>query len=112
MTSPASNPNFTCDMDGYVLATQELLEVALIAVSLSVSTLRTMLPANLGKSLKYAYKFLTNSGSFMGYLVAALYFFSLEFGFGAEMCEFSGYVDTVIETLYQVIAIIDNLAPA
>ena len=110
MSSPSSNPNFTCSMDGYVKATQELLEVALLAVTLSVSTLRAILPVNLGKALNYAYKFLTASGSFMGYLVAALYFFSLEFGFGAEMCEASGYIDQVIEVLYQVIAVIDQFA--
>ena len=38
-----------------------------------------------------AYKFLVGFSGWSGYLLAAVYYFGLEFGYADLMCELSGY---------------------
>jgi hypothetical protein len=45
-----------------------------------------------------------SSGAWIGYLIGALYFFGLEFGYGDAMCEVSGYGYVVIYYLNYAIS--------
>lgn len=50
----------------------------------------------------YAYEFLLGSGAWLGYAVASLYFFGLEYDFGKELCEAMGYGYEVIDALNSI----------
>lgn len=48
-------------------------------------------------------------GNWIGYLVAAIYFFGLEFGYAEPMCEASGYAFMAIDTLHVVVDLVESL---
>merc|ERR1719163_1605099 len=82
---------FACSMDGYVGMVEEIISLALAVITMVMATLEAMLPENIAKSLKYAYRFLRSAGSWMGFLIAGIYYMSLDMGFGDTLCEASGY---------------------
>ena len=43
-------------------------------------------PGNFQKALMYYYNYATSSASFIGYLIAAIYYVLTYFGFGAQFC--------------------------
>ena len=89
-----------CTVDGYVGMVTQMMELILIFVSWGVQTLVAILPENLGKSAKYAYAFLTGFASWIGYALAGVNYFALEYGFGDIMCTVFGYFAYVIEALH------------
>ena len=95
----AAGGKFNCSMDGYKKMSKEILELVLIIATFSVETFKAMLPSNLQAAVGYAYDFLMGMGSWMGYAVAALYFLSIEYDFGKEVCDASGYGYEVIDGL-------------
>ena len=94
---------FTCSMDGYVAITGKMIELALVALSLVKETYAAILPTELSKAIKYAWKGLTNAGSWAGFGVAALYYFGLEYGYAEYLCQASEYGAIVIEALQGLI---------
>ena len=50
-------------------------------------------------SATYAYDFLMGAGAWAGYVMAALYFFSVEYDFGDAVCDGSGYAYEAIDAL-------------
>ena len=99
-TTSSANPNFSCSMDGYVSEVRQILALSLAAVAIIKSSFLYMLPLNLAISLNYAWKFLVGAGSWIGYAVAAAYFFLSSAGLGSYMCTASGYGYYVISALY------------
>lgn len=58
-----------------------------------------MLTENLTLAMNYAYTFLLSAGDWLGYAMAALYFFSIEFDFGDDVCNAMGYGYEIIDAL-------------
>jgi hypothetical protein len=90
---------FTCSMDGYVTMAADLIELSLFALAILKETYAYILPYELGKSVEYAWDGLVGAGSWVGYAVAALYYFGLEYGYADMMCEYSGYGAIAIDYL-------------
>merc|ERR1712139_36682 len=93
-----SGETFACSMDGYTDMIEKIISLLLAVLTMAMSTFDYMLASmpNLQKSIKLSYRFLKSSGSWIGFGIAALYYFSKEFGFGKELCELSGYGYLVI----------------
>ena len=82
---------FTCDMDGYVAMTNQLIELSLVGLAIVKETYAAILGEKLGKSVQYAWDGLVGAGSWAGFAVAALYYFGLDYGYAEIMCEYSSY---------------------
>ena len=83
---------------------RELLALVLFLVTFAKETFSAMLPVNLQKSLNYFYSWLLGVGDWIGYLIGALYYFSVEYNFGDTLCEILGYGYTVIDALQVLVA--------
>ena len=99
---------FSCSMDGYKKMTKEILELVLVIATFAMETFKAMLPDNLKLAAGYAYDFLLGAGTWIGFAVAALYFFSVEYDFGDTVCEMSGYGYEVIDALQVVVSFTDK----
>ena len=69
-------------MDGYRSMVLEFVNLALASITAYKAILVLMLPPNLGMSVNYIYQGLSGATVWVGYLVAALYFFALDQGWG------------------------------
>ena len=56
-----------------------------------------MVPDNFKLAINYAWDGIMGAGNWAGYIMAATYYAAEEFGFGADICEFFGYGNWVIE---------------
>lgn len=63
-----------------------------------------MVPQNFKLAINYAWNGLMGAGNWAGYIMAATYYLSDEFGFGPDICEFFGYGNWVIEQLYTLVS--------
>ena len=86
ITTAKSDTGFSCSMTGYTSAIKQLIQIVLWIVTLALNTIAYVLPGNLKKGVMYAYNFATSSGSWFGYLVAAIYYVLTYFGYGAGFC--------------------------
>ena len=100
-----SGPNFSCSLTGYTEMVDEILNLALLAITVNVSIIEAILFAtpDLQQAFNLLYRFLKGAGGFSGYLLGAIYYFGLEFGYGDLLCELSGYGYVVIYYLNLVI---------
>lgn len=80
-----------CSNAGYTKMVREILALVLFLATFAKETFSAMLPLNLQYSVNYAYDFLLGVGDWIGYLIGALYYFSLEYNFGDQLCEYLGY---------------------
>ena len=71
----------------------------MIVATLANETYKAMLPENLQLAAHYAYEWLLGAGDWSGYLMAAAYFFGIEFGYGEQLCDAMGYGYEVIDAL-------------
>ena len=69
-------------MTGMVAMVTEATELILIVLSMYKEVIAAMLPKDLKKSLKYFYNGLSGASSWMGFLIAAIYFMALDQDFG------------------------------
>lgn len=76
----------------------EISALALLAVTVNASIIQAMISGipDLAEAFRLAVQFLRGANSWVGYLVAAVYYFGLEFGYGETMCELSKYSYYVI----------------
>ena len=95
--------DFQCTMDGYVDLTIEAYNVALFGLALLKETYAAVLPKALGKSVNYAWDGILGAGAWVGYVMAAAYYFGLEFGYAEYLCQGSGYVYVAIGIFYQLL---------
>ena len=98
-----SSGDFVCSMDGYRDLTLSFIDVSLFVLALIKETYAAILPEDLGKSVKYAWMGLTGLGAWVGYAVAAGYYFGTEAGYGDEICEYSGIAYTIINIFHGLI---------
>ena len=92
-----------CSMDGYVNLTLETYNVALFGLALLKETYAAVLPMALGKSVNYAWDGILGAGAWVGYLMAAAYYFGLEFGYADILCQVSGYVYVAVGIFYSLL---------
>ena len=92
-----------CSMDGYVELTLETYNVALFGLALLKETYAAVLPMALGKSVNYAWDGILGAGAWVGYLMAAAYYFGLEFGYADTLCQVSGYVYVAVGIFYTLL---------
>ena len=83
---------FTCDMTGYTGLVQQITEFIFFAVSLLKEIVELFAPENLKLSLMYFYNGMLGTNSWIGYLVATVYFFGLDYGYADTMCKVSSYL--------------------
>ena len=95
---------FQCSMDGYVNLTIEVYNVALFGLALLKESYAAVLPMALGKSVNYAWDGILGAGAWVGFVMAAAYYFGLEFGYAEILCEVSGYVSQGVGIFYQLLA--------
>lgn len=96
--------DFKCSMDGYRELTLMSIDLALFILALIKETYAAILPEDLGKAVNYAWQGLTGVGAWIGYAVAAGYYFAKEAGYGAEFCEYSGIGYSVVSTLHGMVS--------
>lgn len=95
--------DFKCSMDGYRELALQAIDLALFALALIKETYAAILPEDLGKAVKYAWQGLTGVGAWIGYAVAAGYYFASEAGYGDQMCEYSGIASSIISTVHSLV---------
>merc|ERR1711981_838841 len=108
MMPEVAEGTLACTMDGFVQLVQEFTEV-LVVVSLVINTLLNVIPGDLGKAVYYLWNGIQGLGNWIGYGVAAAYFFGLEFGYAHIMCEAMGMGYTVVDTLHTVVDLVESL---
>ena len=88
-----SGADLTCSMDGYQTMVDDIIALSLLAITLNASIIEAIISGlpDLKEAFKLTVRFLRSSGSWVGYLVAAIYFFGLEFGYGEYLCTASQY---------------------
>jgi hypothetical protein len=71
----------------------KILELTLVVISLYVSTIEAIISGwpDLATAWALGYDFLKGAGSWIGYVVAAVYYFGLELGYGDILCTAMGY---------------------
>ena len=96
----------SCSLTGYKQMVTKIIELALVAVTVNASLIELVISGfpDLQQAFKLQVEFLMSSGSWIGYLIGALYYFGLEFGYGDLMCELSGYGYVVIYYLNYAIS--------
>ena len=80
-----------------------MTELILVVISMYKEIIASMLPPDLKKALKYFYRGMTGVSSWIGFLIAAVYFLAEDQGYGNDLCELSGYGDVVIGALHQMV---------
>lgn len=85
--------DLSCSMDGYQTMVDDIIALSLLAITLNASIIEAIISGlpDLKEAFKLSVRFLRSSGSWVGYLVAAIYFFGLEFGYGEYLCTASQY---------------------
>ena len=99
---------FECSMDGYTNMVIEITDLTLVVFALAKEIFASMLPRDLKKALKFAWKGLVGSSKWSGYLVSAIFYLSEEMEFGDTLCEVSGFGFEIIDALHTVVAFADN----
>jgi hypothetical protein len=85
----------------------QIINLALIAITMWISlvetTLTLMTLTDLSKAVNLSYKFLKGTSGWIGYVIAAVYYFGLDFGYAEYLCTASQYGYIVIYWLNVVI---------
>ena len=102
-----SNAKLECSNSGFTKMVREIFALVLFLISFAKETFSAMLPVNLQKSLNYAYNFMLGVNDWIGYALAALYYFSVEYDFGETLCEIMGYGYEVIDALQVMVQFTD-----
>jgi hypothetical protein len=63
-----------------------------------------LVPENFTKAINYGYASLVGAGNWLGYVLAAMYYAAVEFGFGTDACEGFGYGYWLIDQLYVLVS--------
>ena len=88
-----SDVTFECNMNGYVTMVQYLLNSSLSIITMFQSTIYYIISGmpDLAAAWEYTYGFITGAGDWIGYLMAAVYYFGIDFNYADELCTFSEY---------------------
>ena len=85
--------SLTCSLSGYQVMVDDIIALSLLAITLNASIIEAIISGlpDLQQAFKLTIRFLRSSGSWVGYLIGAVYFFGLEFGYGEYLCTASQY---------------------
>ena len=86
MTTEETTVYVDCSMDGYVALTEELVENALFTITMGVTVVLGLLPADLQMAGCYLYNYLLSQPAFAGYILAAVYYILEDLDYGTTMC--------------------------
>ena len=77
-----------CTLTGFQTLVLDITNLALLAITLNISIIEAVLSGapDLAKAFNLSYQFLKSSSGFSGYVIGALYYFGLEFGYGDYLC--------------------------
>merc|ERR1712096_159901 len=94
-----------CSMNGYTIMVEEIMSLALIALTVANSTFAAILTSmpDLQRSMRLMYRFIKGSADWIGYFIAAVYYIGLDLGYGDIMCKASKYGYIVIYYLNFII---------
>merc|ERR1711990_314226 len=108
----ANGANLSCSMNGYRVLVGDILNLALLAITLNVSFLELVLSGapDLAKAVELLYEFLKSAGMWQAYVVAAIYYFGLELGYGDLLCQISQYGYMVVYYLNVAITFGQNMS--
>lgn len=95
-------------MNGYKKLVNDLIVVATALIAANVSILEMILPEDLGTAVFLLYEFLTMSGSWIGYVIAAVYFFGLDLGYAEYLCMAAQYGYIVVYYLNYAVTLGQN----
>ena len=74
----STSGTLACDMDGYTTMVDQIMNLALLAITLNMSLIESALDlmtlTDLSVTVEYGYKFLKSGTSWIGYAVAAVYY--------------------------------------
>jgi len=90
-------------MDGFTKMIEELTEVLFSAIGVVKELALGMIPDNFKKALNFAWVGAVGMGNWIGYVIAAIYFISLEVDFGQDTCEFFGYGYWLVDNMYIIV---------
>ena len=97
-----------CSMTGYSRVIQQIVQLLMVLVTLGLNAVTSFIPQNLQKAVMYVYNFLTSSGNWIGYLVAATYYVLRELTYGWIFCNITGYLAYVPLYLSQLINFVNK----
>lgn len=91
--SSTDSSQLDCSLSGFQVLVMDITNLALLAITLNVSIIEAILSGlpDLAKAFELSYRFLKSSAGFSGYVIAAAYFFGLEFGYGDLLCQAASY---------------------
>ena len=97
-------------MNGYNELVQEIISLALVAITVNVSLIEAILSGapDLAKAFDLTYKFLKGTGGWIGFTVAAVYYFGVDAGYADTLCTLSQYGFVVIYYLNYAITFGQN----
>ena len=84
---------FTCNLDGYTTMVDTIMSLAFLAITVNASLIELVLGVfpDLAISFAALMRLLRSANNWIGFLIGAIYYFGLEFGYGDLLCELSGY---------------------
>ena len=98
---------FQCSMDGFTdlvfMSVNVLLGALVVVKETYLITLEQILP-DLATSINYLWDGMVGVAGWIGFAVAAGYYFGAEAGYAREICDGMGIFYTIIEPLYNAIA--------
>lgn len=98
-------------MDGFVKMVQEMTEVVFAAIAVLKETGTAMIPDNFKKAVQFAWEGAVGMGNWVGYVLAGIYYLSVEMGFGGDVCEAFGYGYWVIDNIHVIVDFIPKGGP-
>merc|ERR1712010_215930 len=92
-----STAKLECTMTGFQTMINDITNLLLLAITLNVSLIEAILSGfpDLAKAFDLSYRFLKSSSGFIGYVIAAIYYFAEEAEVGSYLCtgmEYGYYV--------------------
>merc|ERR1712054_25153 len=85
-----SGQNLTCGLAGYRIMVDQIISLALVILTMGISlgqtTLDLMTLTDLSKAIGLVYKFLKGTWGWIGYVVAAIYYFGFDLGYAEYLC--------------------------
>ena len=97
-----SGSALNCSMNGYTKMVDDIMSLLLTFITFGISLIGAVLPPDIAKAVKLVYRFVKSSTSWMGFLVAAVYYIGLDLGYGELLCDLSQYNFIVIYWLTYV----------
>ena len=79
-------------MNGYQGLVNDFLALVLSYLTIAVTFIEYILPDDLARSLNMTYQFVLRSGSWAGFMIAAIYYFGIDVGYAEYFCIVTKYI--------------------